>query len=513
MANLMKLNDDSMRLIFDQLDTDRPQSFKQLALVSKWTKRLADPFRWRSITLSDVGPFAGASQQLIILLLDANHDLSEHVRQITIADFKEENGWFKLEQVLCNLKHLQSFAWNANRHIPESFISILESRWPSVNLFVSNLRRPEAEIASIPLDLRLLGSPLLYSLTCLVFLYDTVGDLVVENGEANYVLRPRSELEALRRILVGNSRLRILKLEIASTELWNDLTDQVSAIRSVQYWQQENLNLPLQSEDRLPPLQELSLPGKVQTKVGFYDFTLEHCEALERSMDWSRLRCLDLGNRCPPHFFKRFCGRLPNLRSLCIGLRKAPYHGCIDGYDDPCIVIDFINSIDRLETLSIINESMDWKILLPAISKQAKSLQSLTARAPVDLSRQYSAGWTIVELEKLAGLCDNLEQLEIDMNIEAFEQVSVKLLREDVMYLEWISFGSCQLLGMPARSRGSMVGRFPKQLPAYVRGIQPDIHCLLFDLLGNSFPINSINKEISLCGKSHYLSPLVPPNI
>ncbi|KAF2809510.1 uncharacterized protein BDZ99DRAFT_520861 [Mytilinidion resinicola] len=434
MANLMNLNDDSMRLIFDQLDVDCPQSFKQLALVSKGAKRLADSFRWRSITLSDDGPLSATSEQLIMLLLDTNHDLSKHVRQITVSDFKGDKDWFKLEQVLCNLKYLQSFAWNANRHIPEDFISTLENWWPDANLFVNNLRRPEAERESIPLDWRLLGSPSLYSLTCLVFLYDTVGDLVVDSGATNYILRPRSELEAVRRVLVGKSRLRILKLEIASTESWNHLPDQVFAIRSVQYWQQDNLNLPLQAEDRLPPLREFNLPGKAQTKLGFYDFTPEHCKALEYSMDWSRLRCLDLGNRCPPHFFKRFCGRLPNLRSLYIGLRKAPYNGCIDGYDDPAIVIDFINSIDRLESLSIINESMDWNVLLPAISKQAKSLQSLTARAPVDLSRYHSPEWRNSDLEKLAGVWKGLEQLEIDMNDEVFEQVSAHSRIEAAVY-------------------------------------------------------------------------------
>jgi hypothetical protein len=80
-----------------KVESDDPQAFKRLALVLKWMKDLADPFRFRCIELSDRGPYANSSKNLMLVLLDDNHNLTMHVRHIIVSYYNGDKDWFKLD--------------------------------------------------------------------------------------------------------------------------------------------------------------------------------------------------------------------------------------------------------------------------------------------------------------------------------------------------------------------------------------------------------------------------------
>lgn len=86
-----------------------------LARASKFCKRLADPFLYRSIGLSDKDPKFEQTEQFFWRLLDPNDDLKRHVKDLRITGYGTSQGdrfdILVLEQVLDNIVEIKSFRY------------------------------------------------------------------------------------------------------------------------------------------------------------------------------------------------------------------------------------------------------------------------------------------------------------------------------------------------------------------------------------------------------------------
>ncbi len=83
--------------------------------MSRFCKRLVNPFLYRSIELSDENDKKLAFTEWIMQrLLDTNDELSGQVRHLRIAEFKGTSEVFNvetLEESLGNVKQLTSFSY------------------------------------------------------------------------------------------------------------------------------------------------------------------------------------------------------------------------------------------------------------------------------------------------------------------------------------------------------------------------------------------------------------------
>ncbi len=198
--------------------------------------------------------------------------------------------------------------WNATTWIPENVISRLESSWPDAKLFVTNNRRHKAAARDKNMDVRLLSSPLLYSLDYEVYYRQQLGEVMFF-----------SEFTKLKGIVLGSPHLRILYLKTRPepSMRWGYDLGEVPTVR----WDCDEprpLNLNLQPSDLMPPLHELMVSNHPP-----YFLTREHCRVWSHCMDWSQLRSLDLSKRCPHNFLEQLCGRVTNLKSLCMAAYRC----------------------------------------------------------------------------------------------------------------------------------------------------------------------------------------------
>jgi hypothetical protein len=86
---------------------------KQLALTSSFCKNLVEPFRYRSISLSDANPeYLLRTEGIVGRLLDEEDGIARHVRDLIVAGFSGENEGFDanvLERVVGKIERLVSF--------------------------------------------------------------------------------------------------------------------------------------------------------------------------------------------------------------------------------------------------------------------------------------------------------------------------------------------------------------------------------------------------------------------
>ena len=177
------------------------------------------------------------------------------------------------------------------------------------------------------------------------------------------------------------------------------------------------LNLPLDPSDRLPTLHELIFSGNPNV----YMFDREHCQLLRQCMDWSQLRCLDLGISCPLHFFEEFGGSLPKLESLTMGIRtsirKLPSSNQPSGppaCDDSRIAARFIESVPGLKELHITDCDPRLGVFASAVLTSQKSLQVLSYWAINTLQ----GAWTMANIMDLCLSCPDLSSLHFEISLE-----------------------------------------------------------------------------------------------
>ncbi|KAF2810779.1 uncharacterized protein BDZ99DRAFT_497738, partial [Mytilinidion resinicola] len=283
--------------------------------------------------------------------------------------------------------------------------------WPHVKLHVNNTRRDKADDQEMNMDMRLLLSPLIYSLTYEVF--------YMYMGSGNVA---HSELPKLKEVLLKSQRLRILKLGFhlgvptyppGPERERNKSTYKIGITQS-----RENihpLNLLLQPGDKLPPLEELHLPMQ-------YNWSREHCQIFRSSTDWTQIRRLDIGFGCPQIFFEEFQGQTPGLKSFHTSFRQGPkrWEGAPPTCgDNPGCVVSFFDAIDALEELHISNHDNDAGILFDAILKHSQSLRKLQFFTSLDQEyrRKQPVVWGAEKLEQLREQAPNLQDLGIDIGL------------------------------------------------------------------------------------------------
>jgi hypothetical protein len=119
-----------------------------------------------------------------------------------------------------------------------------------------------------------------------------------------------SEFPMLNLILSQSKNLRVLHLQPSNS--WNfdwlNLNNHLLG-HGLGCGVEGRFNLEFTKESWFPPLEELKLNTK-------YSLDRNHCVKWKNCMDWSKLRSLDLGDRCPQTFFTELRGSLPNLISL-----------------------------------------------------------------------------------------------------------------------------------------------------------------------------------------------------
>ncbi len=327
---------------------------------------------------------------------------------------------FEIECVLfvginCSLKS----RWDVNRDIPPSIMSKLEEHWPNVKLSVKNHDRLATDRPS-------LSSPLLHSLSFCILNHTAT---VVATDQ----LEQFSKLPTLREILLESSNLRKLGIKFE----YNWMPRQVK-------WRGNEavprlLNLPLESTDQLPPLEELTFSGPTET----YEFDLKHCQLLRQCMDWSHLRRLDLGLSCPQHFFEEIGSSLKSLESLTMGIRAGSrrYTHWRQGpltCDTLEPVVTFLESIPELLELNIIDLSPAVVEFASVILDRHMSLRALSYHTSINRSgydryrnqpgRDDACGWLTAQLDILREQCRDLSHLEIDFPLAAGKWVRAQVL-------------------------------------------------------------------------------------
>ena len=106
--NLLDLSEDILHLILTLLPSTSVLPF---AKVSKACHQFAVPVLYRSVTLKDDQP-SESDRRMVENLLDPEHSMSRHVRELTVSEFGNDSGILdetKLEMIIGNLQNLISF--------------------------------------------------------------------------------------------------------------------------------------------------------------------------------------------------------------------------------------------------------------------------------------------------------------------------------------------------------------------------------------------------------------------
>ena len=226
------------------------------------------------------------------------------------------------------------------------------------------------------MDLALLTSPRLYSLEytvlCPVRLFSPLGP-------------ERSEFSVITRILQRSKNLRVLRLGAVedSRFKFGDYQEKYARFGADG---SGALNLCLRRGDVFPPLEELTFSSPRNDSPALYSLTPNHCFAMERSMDLTALKVLDLGRTASHIFFANLNGCVPNLKSLSFTMLN-PYQNNQSPEYVERVTADFLGCLSGLEELHINNDSMEhYPKLWPIIKRHASTLQKLSMDEPDDQS-------------------------------------------------------------------------------------------------------------------------------
>jgi hypothetical protein len=291
-------------------------------------------------------------------------------------------------------------------------ISTLETRWPDAKLCIKLSDRGSPYQQESNLDMRLLSSPLLYSVDLPIFCSRPVAE-----GKIH------SELPILKQVVTQAPRLRKMGIHLMDSLGSRQFmpggpsyTDKIDVPRNSE--DLHKAHLPLRANDRMPPLTEVRLSSDFTLE---YDLSIEHCIRWIQCADLTKLRVLDLANLSVEHLLRQWTGKVPNLKVLNFGI--WPNNGVIDlspaKLGPPEGVAAFIQGIDSLQELSILaqglggagSSSSDIPVSFSGILAQAKSLTVLRYRSPYHHSRWLQRALTEEQLEELADF-RNLEYLE-----------------------------------------------------------------------------------------------------
>ena len=222
----------------------------------------------------------------------------------------------------------------------------------------------------------------------------------------------------IKEAISKSARLKVLHATMSS-----GYTDApVPPARRAAHFQQILSDAMPNPSDKLPPLHELTLgPHFRYWHIG------RQCRMLwTQCIDCSQLRRLNLRHGCPETLLEQLEGNVLNLKSLTLGVNLAPQDGGTLSGGDPSLVQTFIESIDGLHELSIINYCGEPDFLFSAVLKHHESLQTLSFHTPPDqhYRRKLPPVWAVEQLLRLRDQCRNLSVLELDVVLEEGQWVS-----------------------------------------------------------------------------------------
>ena len=143
-------------------------------------------------------------------------------------------------------------------------------------------------------------------------------------------------------------------------------------------------------------------------------------------IDCSQLRRLNLRHGCPETLLEQLEGHVPNLKSLTLGVNLALQDGGTFSGGSPSLVQTFIESIDGLHELFIINYYTEPDFLFSAILKHHESLETLSFHTPPDrhYRRELPPVWAVEQLLRPRDQFRNLSVLDLDVALEEGQWVS-----------------------------------------------------------------------------------------
>ncbi|KAF2726870.1 hypothetical protein EJ04DRAFT_158287 [Polyplosphaeria fusca] len=388
MPNFEDLEDDILFIILGYLSADRFGCLQRLHLVSKRFKHFASSILFKNLVLADAGDCDDRTTWLIERILDTDDDFCRYPRHLEIASFQGDDHSTCLNSsilivVLHRLLSLHQFSWNVNTAIHPQILDTLQSCWPA----------SELALRTTLFDIAPLRSNMLRRLDVSVAFRD--------DGELGYL----SAFGALKDALIQSKTLRSLCIR----------THKDPYINHLRLSYRGPLNLPFHAGERLPPLDDINI------KSSEYDFSNEQCAFLLECVNWSRVRRLGLGQRCPNVLLEILTGSLPNLEFLEL-LSFSPHNRSI--------VVTFILSLFSLAELiihvpgDIFKEFASANELLSHLNTHLRklSIQGLDEHAVLNYS--YFVPALLPELDNLASCCTSLESLDIGLPLKrSFPQV------------------------------------------------------------------------------------------
>lgn len=259
---------------------------------------------------------------------------------------------------------------------------LIHASWPQLEICVIVVNRQDTEwTAPRRMDIRLLSSPLLVELTYVV--YDD------PNWRADVPCF--SEWPQLSQALANGNNLRIIRLQ--GQHVRGIYTNSELIPRD----QPEKLaRIDFESGLRLPKLEKLCISAVKYN----YLWDAKHCHMIRDSIDCSRLRKLDFGDKNPEAFFRCFTGLVPALKHLRF---KAT-----ENATEPAKA--FIRSLEALEQLDVVQAQNGIDDLWPAIKQHNHTLRTLSLGPTVenycsiqsmDLRRLEAVAMTFPKLKRL----------------------------------------------------------------------------------------------------------------
>ena len=307
--------------------------------------------------------------------------------------------------------------------IPQGVISKLEGRHPSARLYATNNRR-DNKTSDSPMDVRLLSSPLLYSLNYSIFYGTTPSGIVC------------SEFRKLKEILVQSSKLNLLSLAVYPTDLHD-----IDIPKAPGDW---HSFLPVGSGDPLWKLHTLKIPNQITYNV--QPISKVYSTIFSQSNDFTQVNRINLNNVCGYYSFEPLKGRVPNLKHLELAFRTEDparrrwdtSHLC----RDPSLVRQFIESINGLEILQITNYQESFDILWPAILKHRGTLQRLSIHTPPDkeYKRNLPPVLSVDQMEQLQE--SKISHIALDVLIVDITWVSVSHESEKILFTNRTKFSN-----------------------------------------------------------------------
>jgi hypothetical protein len=281
---------------------------------------MVDPVLFRHLTFhDDTKDSEDHITSIVHRLLEPNDRLRYYVRRFDIGPFQKNIIPSNLTpsiiiQALNSFKNLRDFSWNVGCRMPPEVLTTFHQRWPQCCLHIKQSSRSDTT-----LDQDLIASQQLVTLEMPV-LVDTAA------------YPSQNEWKALTKLVANHKSLKVFR---PSTQYSGSLTYGCATL----------IQFQLDSDIKLPTLEDFRIPNS-------YHAYQRHARQLLEAMSWSSLRILDIGF-APTYITETLIGQVPQLKSLSVMIAFQRHNGNSFEYGNYSVFIDFLESIQALEELSL----------------------------------------------------------------------------------------------------------------------------------------------------------------